>query len=61
MTSLRFYFRIAGGHVRVRVFSARQSSYVHAMNGQLVFDFDEWTTGGVQDALSRIGEVLQEV
>jgi hypothetical protein len=59
MTIIRMRYRFAGGHIHVRVFTAKSRTATFAKAGDLIFTESEWPT--VRLALeSRQIEVLRD-
>ena len=42
MTSFKLFYKKAGNHTHVRVFSAKSQRFTHGKNGDLCFGGDEW-------------------
>ena len=55
---IRIRYRILGGHVHCRVFTAKAKNLTFAKCGDLVFDEREWNE--VRDLLHSACEFLQE-
>ena len=57
---IRIRYKILGGHVHCRVFTAEAQELTYGKCGDLIFGVKEWLSGGVKDALARIAQVIEE-